>query len=463
MKSRTLFAIFGFLMFSFLSVGVLSAQNNQNYPSGDYPIDESNLSEADKSSDKLTMKSNHPIPAEAEACLKGVLGNQFTNYKAGKYIEVTQDIMNSISACYQQVEQAQFAKYKEKEAEQAEKFAKNPALISCMKKVFGESKFNQLKSRQIQPTAADMKKAESCFSKYGKDLMPPAYKGNYEVNNDFVKCMKEKLGAANFAKMQSGEPITQRGRDAAMACSGNKAIPISAPAKIEMSPDLEACLRAAVGDARFTAISRGAEPTAQEFAKGIVCMGSKNGNKLTYNQVLPPPPQQVPFVEENKEVLEVEAAKTEDGKTLTLSGTGPTNALIDVYIFSDPKQHSVETDQNGKWILAVADLEEGEHTAYAVVSKSGQLVRSPAKKVSIDEKTVVPQTDSKATTDTTVSTDYSDLSKNAIKWVSAAAGILLAGFIAYFYYYHYYRSEETTVKRASARRKEEDENVKEED
>ena len=68
--------------------------------------------------------------------------------------------------------------------------------------------------------------------------------------------------------------------------------------------------------------------------------------------------------------------KRDDGKNITrLSGQALPNALVTVYVFSDPIVVVVKTDQQGNWSYDLEqDLADGDHEAYvAVTDNLGQI------------------------------------------------------------------------------------------
>lgn len=80
-------------------------------------------------------------------------------------------------------------------------------------------------------------------------------------------------------------------------------------------------------------------------------------------------------------IEKIERVKRDDGQNITrLSGQALPNALVTVYIFSDPIVVVVKTDKQGNWSYDLErDLADGDHEAYvAVTDNLGQITAQSA-------------------------------------------------------------------------------------
>jgi hypothetical protein len=147
---------------------------------------------------------------------------------------------------------------------------------------------------------------------------------------------------------------------------------------------VESCLIQAVGELRFSEINSGqSEPTNEEMKQGDICFEKLNEEQVKF---LPPPPEQIPFLEYNMETINFKSFEQEENKIegkvfggkVIFRGKGLPNSPVTIYIRSEPIVVTVRTDDNGDWVYELNRPLEGEkHVAYATVrTKSGKNVRS---------------------------------------------------------------------------------------
>jgi hypothetical protein len=181
---------------------------------------------------------------------------------------------------------------------------------------------------------------------------------------------------------QQGVPAELRGR--VDECFGADPQPFDEGSTYELPGKVESCLIQAVGELRFNEInSNQSEPTNEEMKKGDVCFGKLNEEQIKY---LPPPHEQVPYLEHNTEIINLESFEQEEneieGKTfggkVTFKGKGPPRSSVAIYLNSEPIVVTTKTDENGDWVYELNQPLEGEkHIAYATVrTESGKNVRS---------------------------------------------------------------------------------------
>ena len=135
----------------------------------------------------------------------------------------------------------------------------------------------------------------------------------------------------------------------------------------------------------------------------------------------------LPVQEKIISVGKVEKVNTDNQSQIIISGQGPANSTIFVYIFSTPTVVEVKTDVDGKWTYTFKNnLEKGEHTVYASTKKNGVLpVRSTAHAF-----TVVPVANAQATEDfSIVDTTRNDLYRAYLVNCGILLSIGIAGVI----------------------------------
>jgi hypothetical protein len=152
----------------------------------------------------------------------------------------------------------------------------------------------------------------------------------------------------------------------------------------DVPDEINSCLEQVVGKDRFIEISSGrSEPTEREKEAARACFEKLND---VQSKFVPPPATQIPFLNEESEVVNVgdvqqdfgEIGGQKVGKNIVLRGKGPPNSVVNIYIFSDPIVVTTKVDENGEWVYELNQPLTGEkHVAYATVrSKDGVVVRS---------------------------------------------------------------------------------------
>lgn len=247
------------------------------------------------------------------------------------------------------------------------------SLEVCLVSKVGRTAFEEINSGLREPTAIERIRGQECFE--GEHESVISYKAEEEIEEDVETCL---------ALARSDESLTElQLRERVQRCFGDDPHPLSGPPKHEISVELRLCLQSSVGEERFGLISTGqAEPTIEEREIGESCFESINE---VQKELLPPPPEQVPFLSESKEVsvttVDQLVNRSDKGvvdQTIVLKGFGPPNSIVDITIFSDPIVVTTSTDDNGEWIYELKDPVEGtSHVAYAVISDNlGNKVRS---------------------------------------------------------------------------------------
>ncbi|HIA92115.1 TPA: carboxypeptidase regulatory-like domain-containing protein [Candidatus Saccharibacteria bacterium] len=119
-----------------------------------------------------------------------------------------------------------------------------------------------------------------------------------------------------------------------------------------------------------------------------------------------------------------------------ISGQADPNTTIKLYIFSEPQEATVQTDEEGYWEYTITNLEPGDHhVEVAVVDTETGQESEPAvvAQFSVDENTVVEE-DGAQQVDTQNSSD--DGLNKALIIGSSVIGLAGMGYIAWYWWHH---------------------------
>ena len=119
---------------------------------------------------------------------------------------------------------------------------------------------------------------------------------------------------------------------------------------------------------------------------------------------------------------------TGDASALILSGQGPANSDILIYVFSEPLVLTSETDENGNWTYVLENpLEPGDHEIYAAVADdSGNFERSDQLAFSVSQVASTEENPNGLSL-TLASTNNT----TAVQYMVGAAGVVLLALIAF--------------------------------
>jgi hypothetical protein len=142
-------------------------------------------------------------------------------------------------------------------------------------------------------------------------------------------------------------------------------------ASIEAEPAVKDCVLSALGQARYDAIRNGlGRPTAAEFDKINKCFETRN--YVLPSGFVPVSPTEVKNQPVSKDVTVEKPANETQGKTtkLKFNGKSKPNAVVLLYVYSEPMVLSTTSDNSGNWSYTLEDpLQPGNHEMYAVVDK----------------------------------------------------------------------------------------------
>lgn len=247
---------------------------------------------------------------------------------------------------------------------------------ACLKEALGEARFSAIYSGQAEATDAELEKARICFDKPNV-VNYTAYK---KPDAATLSCLKLSLGEDRFAKIETGEERPTRKEIAsARECLNVTTQAAAPPMVVQSTEEQSSCVDEAIDNKRLQDLIEGKKrPTLEEKAAIKQCFEIESSVQTAF---LPVPPEQVVFIDEAAEEVEIESAKTNnriDTNVLLLQGKAYPDSIVDVYLFSDPIVISTTADENGNWSYELSyHLPEGGHHAYTVIQHPEKgLVRS---------------------------------------------------------------------------------------
>lgn len=258
------------------------------------------------------------------------------------------------------------------------------AAEACLKDALGGGNFQEIYSGEREPTYEEHLLFEVCFGNVSIDTI------NYITNDQELpppvdSCLLSVLGQDLYEDISvRGVDVPFEFRDKVDRCFGVDPQPFDQGQTYSVPSEIESCLESAVGKDRFDEINSGrSEPTDAERARGDACFGRLHEDQVKF---LLPPPAQVPYLPPDPGLIGVvgitQDTREIDGKSVggsvLLSGKGPPNSTVSIYIYSEPIVVTTKTDENGDWVYELNQPLEGEqHVAYATVrNESGDVVRS---------------------------------------------------------------------------------------
>jgi hypothetical protein len=240
------------------------------------------------------------------------------------------------------------------------------ATASCLVSVLGQTRFDELYSGQGQLTTEESNKSNACFAQ----LNLVDYSDKALSNPNVINCLKANWGSERYEGVTAGTiKPSPADMDKGRECFNLETAMAKPPLVIETPTEQVACIKAVVGEKRFQDISAGKTKASESEQKKVQTCFEASG--LVQKVILPPPPEQVPFIPEVKKEIEISKAtnKNQENKNvLVLSGKALPDSTVDIYVFSQPIVMSTRTDANGDWSYELSyHLPEGDHRAYTIV------------------------------------------------------------------------------------------------
>lgn len=117
---------------------------------------------------------------------------------------------------------------------------------------------------------------------------------------------------------------------------------------------------------------------------------------------------------------------------IKISGVSEPDSTLKVYVFSNPKEYTVETDSSGYWEIDVEDLEAGEHhVEVAILDASG----NETTRATVAQFSVSDQVDEGADANLVYIEEKSSLSMLPLI-LAVSIGLLGIGYIGWYWWHH---------------------------
>lgn len=304
-----------------------------------------------------------------ENCMKSVVGEErFVAMMEGR-AQPSSEEQSKLSVCFQGTAPTA------QRGSTTTTVSLDPELERCVIDAMGRERYEAIKAGS-PPTPEEQQSGGVCFQRAGK-IPTVVHDPNQGLDDKMKQCLILAIGGDRFNSISRGESqptLEERGKG--MRCFGGTPSPVAPPPNVTISQGLEACLRETVGNLRFEVISSGKDvPTSEEQAKGEACFKGEKERKVTATTFTPLPPEEVPYLTEDKDAVKVGVEV--EGEDMHLGGTAAPNTVVDVYVYSDPSVFSFNTDEKGQWEGTVKTPEgEDDHSVIAVAREKTGSVRS---------------------------------------------------------------------------------------
>ncbi len=254
---------------------------------------------------------------------------------------------------------------------------------ACLLRKLGQKAYSDIYYGLRKPAYDEQLVYEECLGGV-RQASPIVY---YTNENSFSKetstCLRQVL-KNDYSKVKAGhEDVPYESREQVNKCFGINPQPFEEGRTYKVPVEVRNCLVESLGQDRFNQINTGGNPNEEEKSRAQECFSQLHKEQLNF---LPPPPEQVPFLEEAPDIInfsqvkqETQKVKNKDfGGKVVLAGKAPPNSSVTIYIYSEPIVVTTKTDENGDWIYELEQPLSGEkHVAYATVkTTSGKIVKS---------------------------------------------------------------------------------------
>lgn len=329
--------------------------------------------------DRLSYES-----PERVVCVKSLLSESeyqrlryFVPSSQNEYQEIT-NLGNKVMSCWG------FSSDSQKTDEAGGQYYSPLETEKCLIKKLGENAYKSIYQGQKVPSYEEHLIFEVCNGNTKPDTIN-YFHSNQDIPKTTTDCLKEVLSNDVYNQVRAGKnDVPAEFRKKVDACFGIDPQPFEEGRVYKIPDETKVCLITTVGDKRFAEINTGqGKPTEEERTKGNACFAKLNS---TQTKFLPPPPEQILFVEEDPETINFneisQATQIDKGKKLggklVLRGNAPPDSNVLIYVFSEPIVITTKADENGDWIYELNQPLSGtKHTAYAAVrTTSGKIVKS---------------------------------------------------------------------------------------
>lgn len=216
----------------------------------------------------ITQPPPSPTLSEKEACIVAAVGQErFTAFRAGT-ASPTEAEKALISKCFV----VDTTLPPTVVVTPPKQFQSDSSAMKCLKEVLGEARFSEVISGRAQPTQEESQKGASCFSTKPGAIPPPAARA---ISPTLELCLKSAIGEDRFKAISSGadKPTAEEQQKGRACFESSGQVPVVHPPTSNEELELVQCVRLALGDERFNVLKTGTPPTLEERQKIEVCMG----------------------------------------------------------------------------------------------------------------------------------------------------------------------------------------------
>ncbi|OGM20118.1 hypothetical protein A2714_00970 [Candidatus Woesebacteria bacterium RIFCSPHIGHO2_01_FULL_38_9] len=255
---------------------------------------------------------------------------------------------------------------------------------NCLSKKLGQKAYRDIFYGARKPTYDEQLVYEQCLGGTRPTSAVVYYTSDSSFSRETNTCLRQTL-KNDYSRVKSGQTeVPYELKEQVNKCFGINPQPFE-EGRVYKAPDqVKSCLMEVVGQDRFNQINTGvSQPSEEEKSRSQTCFEKLHKDQLNF---LPPPPEQVPYLEEAPDIVnfsdvqqETQTVKSQNyGGKVVFSGKAPPNSSVTIYIYSDPIVVTTKTDENGDWIYELEQPLSGEkHVAYATVkTTSGKIVKS---------------------------------------------------------------------------------------
>ena len=253
----------------------------------------------------------------------------------------------------------------------------------CLIKSIGEHAYRQIYEGRRIPTHTEHLWFERCYGKIRINSVQILTKDE-NLTTETISCLKNTFGDDLYQKINTQKiDVPPEMKNKVASCFGAKSQPFEEGLLFKIPETVKDCLNNSLGENKINKIKSGViQASQEEKEKARLCFSGLNQQQIKF---LPPPPEQIPFIDEAENIQLANIQQKEKtiknkiyGAEVVFLGKALPETGIYIYIFSDPIVVVSKTDENGDWVYEMQKpLSEGKHVAYALSkSENGAYVRS---------------------------------------------------------------------------------------
>ena len=258
-----------------------------------------------------------------------------------------------------------------------------PQTITCLESQMGKDRLVRELENPELITIADRNQAAPCF--FAPQILE--YSTSVQVDNETALCLRLAVDETTLKSYLSGQtrPDLQRHIPIRECLQTTRGL-LQTPMILQTPQTVQHCLYQTLSPTIWQEIINGErEPTEQQRNQAQTCFGMINQYQRSF---LPLLPDQIVFAEEKPNQIQVDNVRVTaleipdqvgdpDQPVIQLTGSGPPNTIIDVYVFSQPIVISTATDDSGQWLYQLNyHIPPGDHQAIAVARVDEGYIKS---------------------------------------------------------------------------------------